>query len=119
MAWIPHPQNDRIAIFEKVPQSLKYQSDYKIELEGYTYLLNHNLRIDTLFFKNDKIVEWTNKELKKDIRYQLGKIDSFYILILHDFNEIPLLITDYRDREIVLKAFIEEKSDWKLIRLEN
>jgi len=104
-----------IEVFKKIPNEFKIDQSKKIELIGNSYTLKHDFGIDTLYFKSDSIVVRTNKYRKASKYYQRYNLDGFNILLIDDFDEIPLILTDINSGNIDVMAFHKKRYKWKLI----
>ena len=111
----PPNQKNVIEVFKKIPNEFKIDKSKKIELIGNTYTQKHDFGIDTLYFKSDSIFVRTNEYGKAAKYYQRYNLDGFDILLIDNFDELPLILTDINNGNIDVKAFHKKRYEWKLI----
>jgi hypothetical protein len=88
-------------VYKKIPDSLKYNSMIKPELENNFFKLKNNNKIDTVFLIGEFLFIKKNINEKMDWDssgyWRLKKVNSFYILF-SNFN--PIIITESKDNLI-------------------
>jgi len=105
-------QKESLIIYKKLSDSLKYNSSNKITLNGKSFTLKFNNKIDTLSFINDTIL--TRAYSNSKAYWKRIKIDGFEIILIDGYSEPPLIIREQTDNKIIITLFFKKNINLEL-----